>query len=127
MGRQSQEEVAAAARRRLELLRRELERAGVRRMDEDEDELDEESDPFTADQPSPPHAVIGTGRHARPGQGRPAAWARVPARLHGLATLGGGPVLLVVALVAAAAVVTGVAVVRMGSRGAAVAPTPTGA
>src|SRR5690349_615937 len=107
MHRQSHEEVAAAARRRLELLGRELEQAGLRRVDEDDHEA--------PDLPGPA-VVAPAGRHARPGRaGSLAAWLReqVPDTLRGRTELGSGPVLLVVALVALALVGTVVVVLRM--------------
>ena len=112
MPRQSQEEVAAAARRRLELLGRELEQAGLRRVD-DPDDPDER-----AVLPEPA-VVAPAGRHLRePGPGptrRVAGWLRdqVPDTLRGRTELGSGPVLLVVALVAAAVAGTVFVVSRM--------------
>ena len=122
MRRQSQEEVAAAARRRLDLLRRELEQAGLRAVDEPGVDL------ATGEELPAAQAVTPAGRHARPaGPGRLPAWLeeRVPDALRGRVGLGGGPVLLVVLLVAVACVVTGVAVMRMGGRGEPVA-APSG-
>ncbi len=115
MHRQSQEEVAAAARRRLELLGRELEQAGLRRVD-DSTELPE------------PTVVAPAGRHARtPGPGarhRLADWVReqVPDTLRGRTELGSGPALLVVALVALALVGTVFVVLRMHGDSEAVPP-----
>ena len=105
MHRQSQEEVAAAARRRLELLGRELDQAGLRRVDD----LDEASAP-TLPEPTP---VAPAGRHARP---RLARWVgdQVPETLRGRTQLSPGPVLLVVALVALAVTGTVFVVLRMG-------------
>jgi competence protein ComEA len=111
MHRQSQEEVAAAARRRLELLGRELEQAGLRRVDPDEEARSDFPDPS----PVPP-----VGRHARPPRPGPvrrlAAWAgdQVPETLRGRTDLSLGPVLLVVALVALAVTGTVFVVARMG-------------
>jgi competence protein ComEA len=106
MHRQSQEEVAAAARRRLELLGRELEQAGLRRVDDDSSMLPE------------PTVVAPAGRHVRPSQGaahRLTEWLRrqVPDTLRGHTELGSGPALLVVALVALALVGTVFVVLRM--------------
>jgi competence protein ComEA len=110
MHRQSHEEVAAAARRRLELLGRELEQAGLRRVDDDDDAPHE-----SAGLPAPA-VVAPAGRHARPGAARSiTTWARaqVPDTLRGRTELGSGPVLLVVALVAIALAGTVVVVLRM--------------
>jgi competence protein ComEA len=109
MSRQSQDEVAAAARRRLELLGRELEQAGLRRVDEaDEGDVLPE-----------PALVSPAGRHAREQRSGTARtvgeWLRhqVPDTLRGRTELGSGPALLVVALVALALVGTVVVVLRM--------------
>jgi competence protein ComEA len=115
MHRQAHDEVAAAARRRLALLGRELEQAGLRRVD-DEEQADTES----GDVGLPgPEVVRPVGRHARtPVQG-PArtatAWLRdqLPDTLRGRTELGSGPALLVVGLVALALVGTVVVVLRM--------------
>ncbi len=113
MHRQSQEEVAAAARRRLELLGRELDRAGLRRVDDLEDE--------TAGPALPePTSVPPVGRHARPPRAglpsRFSGWVgeQVPDTLRGRTDLATGPVLLVVALVALAVTGTVFVVLRMG-------------
>jgi competence protein ComEA len=112
MHRQSHEEVAAAARRRLELLGRELDQAGLRRVDE----LDERADPAPLPEAS---LVVPVGRHARPS--RPGAARRlggwvgdqVPETLRGRVGLGPAPVVLVVALVALAMTATAFVVLRM--------------
>lgn len=146
MSRQSQEEVRAAARRRLDLLRRELEQAGLHRVDDELDEgLDDRRDDRSDDRldrrgvgtgpaPRATARAVGTiapaGRHARADRGpRRAARVRelVPEGLRGHSALTSGPVLLVVALVAVAAVVTGLAVVRMGSGDERVAAPSTAA
>ena len=64
MRRKSQEEVAAAARRRLELLGRELDQAGLRRVD-DPGERSSDVDRDTADLLPEPSTVAPAGRHAR--------------------------------------------------------------
>jgi competence protein ComEA len=111
MHRQSQEEVAAAARRRLELLGRELDQAGLRRVGELEEpgpELPEAS------------VVPPVGRHVRPPRPGPARrvadWLgeQVPETMRGRVGLGPGPVLLVVGLVALAVTATAYVVMRMG-------------
>jgi competence protein ComEA len=111
MHRQSQEEVAAAARRRLELLGRELDQAGLRRVGELEvpgPELPEAS------------VVPPVGRHVRPPRPGPARrvadWLgeQVPETMRGRVGLGPGPVLLVVGLVALAVTATAYVVMRMG-------------
>ncbi len=116
MHRQSQEEVAAAARRRLELLGRELDQAGLRRVEE----LDDPADP-EAEVPLPePVTVAPVGRHVRPPRPGPAqrlgGWLgdQVPETLRGRVGLDPGPVLLVVALVALAVTATAFVVLRMG-------------
>jgi competence protein ComEA len=114
MHRQSHEEVAEAARRRLELLGRELEQAGLRRVD------DEPGSPDPGGLPAPA-VVAPVGRHARtsrPGVAQVlAAWVRqqVPDTLRGRTELGSGPVLLVVLLVALALAGTVFVVLRMHS------------
>ena len=121
MNRQAQGEVAAAARRRLELLGRELEQAGLRRVD-DHDDPDDARDTGGHEPPTlpGPATVPPVGRHARePRAGatrRLAGWVggQVPDTLRGRTELAQGPVLLVVALVALAAVATAFVVFRMG-------------
>jgi competence protein ComEA len=125
MRRQSQEEVAAAAQRRLDLLRRELEQAGLRRVDEPAEDSRSEMDDGPGRELPAAQPVTRAGRHARPGgPGRLRVWLeeQVPEALRGRVGLGGGPVLLVVLLVAAACVVTGIAVMRMGGHEERVAP-----
>ncbi len=120
MHRQSQEEVAAAARRRLELLGRELEQAGLRQVDEVEDERGRM--PELPD----PEVVTPVGRHLRPPRAglaqRLAGWvgAQVPDTLRGRTELTVGPVLLVVALVSLAVAGTAFVVLRMGGHSEAV-------
>lgn len=102
MHRQSHEEVSAAAQRRLELLGRELEQAGLRRVDDRDDRTDRADD-----DPLPePARVVPAGRHlrdARPGQ--VGGWRTrladgLPETLRGPTELSRPVVLLVVALVA---------------------------
>jgi competence protein ComEA len=122
MHRQSQQEVAAAARRRLELLGRELDQAGLRRIDDLED-----GEPGALPEPT---TVAPAGRHVRvPRAGvtrRLGGWLgdRVPETLRGRVGLGPGPVLLVVALVALAVTATAFVVVRMGGDSEAVPRRP---
>ena len=141
MGRQAQEEVAAAARRRLELLGRELEQAGLRRMDEplpDEDRGEHDrggedrggedragedragedrAGPAPAELPAPA-PVAPVGRHLRAPRPGPAqrlgGWLadQVPDTLRGRVGLEPGSVLLVVALVCVAVVACAVVVLR---------------
>src|SRR3954451_7373952 len=112
MHRQAQEEVAAAARRRLALLGRELEQAGLRRVDEEP--LDDEPSALPA-----PAAVAPAGRHARePSTGLVARLLgrigdQLPDTLRGRTELGSGPVVLVVALVALALGAAAFVVLRM--------------
>ena len=133
MGRQSQEEVAAAARRRLELLGRELDQAGLRRVDEEPDDIGVgvgEVAAVPVDLGAAP--VAPAGRHLRPprpglGQ-RIAGWVgdQVPDTLRGRVGLETGPVLLVVALVALAVLATAFVVLRMGGDAEAVSPRAGG-
>ena len=145
MRRQSQEEVAEAARRRLELLGLELERAGLRRVD---GPLDRPPD-GPPDGPEPggdaelpvelPDAspVPPVGRHLRPPRGggarrlrgRLGGWLgdQVPETLRGRVDLDAGPVLLVVALVALAVLVSAFVVVRSGGDAQPVPPADTSA
>jgi competence protein ComEA len=112
MSRQSQEEVAAAARRRLELLRRELEQAGLPRLDEEA--ADWPSDPGDDDLTAPA-PITRSGRHARAGGvRRVAGWFgdQVPETLRGRVGLARGPVVLVAVLVVAALAVTAWTVLR---------------
>jgi competence protein ComEA len=124
MSRQSQEEVAAAARRRLELLRRELEQSGLPRVDDDESwRSDPEADELPAPEPVPQ-----AGRHARAGGVRRVAeWSGdlVPEALRGRVGLGHGPAVLVVGLVATALAVTVWALLRSGGSSAAAPDPPT--
>lgn len=121
MHRQSQEEVAAAARRRLELLGRELDAAGLRRVDEPEQPTELEALPE-------PARVEPVGRHLRPpraglGQ-RLGGWLgdQVPDTMRGRVHLETGPALVVVALTVLATVATAFVVLRMGG-GAEAVPT----
>jgi competence protein ComEA len=122
MHRQSQEEVAAAARRRLELLGRELDQAGLRRVEE----LDEATDSGEEAPPPGPSTVAPVGRHVRPPRpgstNRLGGWLgdQVPETLRGRVGLDPGPVLLVVALVALAVTATVFVVLRMGGHAEAV-------
>ncbi len=110
MHRQSHEEVSVAAQRRLELLGRELEQAGLRRVD---DPVDERVDPFP--EPTP---VAPAGRHlrdARPGRGggwRARLADELPGTLRGPTELSRPVVLLVVALVATGVIGTLYVVLR---------------
>ncbi len=136
MGRQSQEEVAAAARRRLELLGRELDQAGLRRVDPEPDDAAgtgheaREVAPAPIDLGAAPVAPVGRHlRPPRPGPGRRlAGWVgdQVPETLRGRVGLETGPVLLVVALVALAVLATAFVVLRMGGDAEAVPPLAGG-
>ena len=126
MHRQSQEEVAAAARRRLELLGRELDQAGLRRVED----LDEPTGAGEDSSLAGPETVAPVGRHARPPRPGPAkrlgGWVgdQVPETLRGRVGLDPGPVLLVVALVALAVTATVFVVLRMGGDAEAVPDRP---
>ncbi len=130
MRRQSQEEVAEAARRRLELLGRELDQAGLRRVDDADDRDSERSEDATASLPEP-STVAPAGRHARvsrsSGTRRLGSWVgdQVPSTLRGRIGLEPGPVLLVVALVALAVAATAYVVLRTGGDSEAVPNRPT--
>lgn len=120
MRKQSHEQVSAAARRRLELLGRELDQAGLRRV--------EELDPPRVEVVALPEAapVAPVGRHLRPPRPGPArraaAWLgdQVPETLRGRVGLEPGPVLLVVALVALSVTAAALVVLRMGGDASAV-------
>ena len=129
MTRQAQEEVAAAAQRRLELLGRELEQAGLRRVDPEDD-----ADRIRLPEPV---AALRPGRHVRPARprdgsrwgGRVAGWLgdRLPETLRGRTSLETGPVVLVVGLVALAVTAATVVVLRMGGDTEVLAPpAPSG-
>ena len=130
MRRQSQEEVAAAARRRLELLGRELDQAGLRRVDDPGDRASDVSRDAAASLPEP-STVAPAGRHARvsrpAGTRRLGSWVggQVPDTLRGRVGLEPGPVLLVVALVALAVAATAYVVLRTGGDSEAVPSPPT--
>ncbi len=131
MRRQSQEEAAEAARRRLELLGRELDQAGLRRVDDGDarlgDDLDEDAAPALPE----PSTVAPAGRHARVSRPRRTrrlgSWVgdQVPETLRGRVGLDPGPVLLVVALVALAMAATAYVVLRTGGESEAVSNQPT--
>src|SRR5680860_1263318 len=129
MHRQSQEEVASAARRRLELLGRELDQAGLRRVDDlvEVDHGDHDGSPAALPESA---TVSPAGRHLRPPRPgltrRLAGWVgdQVPETLRGRAGLDPGPVLLVVALVALAVTATVYVVLRMGGDAEAVPLRP---
>ena len=130
MRRQSQEEAAEAARRRLELLGRELDQAGLRRVDDgDARPRDLDEDAVTA--LPEPSTVAPAGRHARVsrprGTRRLGSWVgdQVPETLRGRVGLDPGPVLLVVALVALAMAATAYVVLRTGGDSEAVSNQPT--
>ena len=124
MRRQSQEQVAEAASRRLELLAKELDQAGLRRVDDADVRVG--ADP--APSPVGSATVAPVGRHlrpARPGRAqRVGAWVgdQVPETLRGRIELGPGPVLLVVTLVALALAATAYVVLRSGGDAQAVRP-----
>ncbi len=126
MHRQSQQEVAEAARRRLELLGRELDQAGLRRVEEPA----EDGDPGHGAGLVEPSCVAPVGRHLRPPRPGPArrlgGWLgdQVPETLRGRVGLDPGPVLLVVALVALAVTATAFVVLRMGGDAEAVPTRP---
>ncbi len=109
--------MATAARRRLELLGRELDQAGLRRVDEEPVGWEASELP---DLP-PPEVIARVGRHARPRRGgavpRLVGWVRdqLPETFRGRTGLAPGPALLVVGLVALAVVTTSVAVLRTGA------------
>jgi competence protein ComEA len=130
MRRQSQEEAAEAARRRLELLGRELDQAGLRRVDDRDTRLGGDLDEGAATALPEPSTVAPAGRHARvsrPKTRRVGSWVsdQVPETLRGRVGLDPGPVLLVVALVAVAMAVTAYVVLRTGGESEAVSSQPT--
>ncbi len=129
MHRQSHEEVAAAARRRLELLGRELDQAGLRRVEEPAERPDH-APAAGADAPvmPPPAPVPAAGRHARPprpGPGRRlTGWLgdQVPDTLRGRAGLEPATLMVVVVVVAVALASTAYVVFRMGGGDPAAVP-----
>jgi len=134
MRRQSQEEAAEAARRRLELLGRELDQAGLRRVDDGDAGdagLGVERDEDAAAGLPEPSTVAPAGRHARVSRSRRTqrlgSWVgdQVPETLRGRVGLDLGPVLLVVALVALAMAATAYVVLRTGGESEAVSDQPT--
>lgn len=120
MHRQAREELAAAADRRLELLGRELDRAGLRRIEEERGSPPDGDTPL---EPAPARVVRPAGRHARATRG--AALSGIGARcadllpdtFRGRVGLTTGPALLVVALVAVSLLVTVGVVLRTGVLG----------
>jgi competence protein ComEA len=131
MRRQSQEEAAEAARRRLELLGRELDQAGLRRVDDGDARLGDDLDEDAAAALPEPSTVAPAGRHARVSRPRSTrrlgSWVgdQVPETLRGRVGLDPGPVLLVVALVALAMAATAYVVLRTGGESEAVSNQPT--
>jgi competence protein ComEA len=131
MRRQSQEEAAEAARRRLELLGRELDQAGLRRVDDGDARLGDDLDEDAAAALPEPSTVAPAGRHARVSRSRSTrrlgSWVgdQVPETLRGRVGLDPGPVLLVVALVALAMAATAYVVLRTGGESEAVSNQPT--
>jgi competence protein ComEA len=115
MRRDSSDEVAEAARRRLELLGRELARAGL--QSGVGDASPELSDP-DAGEPVAPAPVPSPGRHARgrasPVSGRGVAWVqdRLPATLQGRVALGAGHVAVLAVVAAVALAVTAYLTIR---------------
>lgn len=143
MRRQAQDEVAEAARRRLERLGRELEQAGLVRLDGSgdegpaeplEDRSDGPGDP-SGDLPEPA-VVLPAGRHLRAPRsaargrltGRLTGWVvdQVPPTLLGRTGLSAGPAVLVALLVALGVGVTAVVVTRADGRAEVVAPRLSG-
>lgn len=125
MRRDPSEDVAGVARRRLELLSRELAAAGVLAGSES---VPAQQGPEAPPEPAEPAPVPAPGRHARsrglPLAGRVGAWLqeRLPATLQGRVALGSTQ-LAVVALVAAAGLaITAVVVLRSRPEGAVVPP-----
>jgi competence protein ComEA len=131
MRRQSQEEAAEAARRRLELLGRELDQAGLRRVDDGDARLGDDLDEDAAAALPEPSTVAPAGRHARVSRPRSTrrlgSWVgdQVPETLRGRVGLDPGPVLLVFALVALAIAATAYVVLRTGGESEAVSNQPT--
>jgi len=132
MHRHSQEQVAEAARRRLALLGRELDQAGLRRVEADPAAAAEEVAGDEGRGPLPePAPVAPAGRHVREaprGVRRLGVslggWVgdQVPATMRGRVALDPGPVVLVSVLVALAVAVAAVVVVRTGADSEAVGP-----
>jgi len=115
MRRESSDEVAQAARRRLELLGRELARAG---LDTVADEVPRQVAGVDAVETVEPAPVRLPGRHARgratPLSGRGVAWLqdRLPATLQGRVSLGAGHVAVLAVVAAVALAVTAYLTIR---------------
>lgn len=129
MHRQAQQEVETAARRRLELLARELEQAGVLPLEHGGAPVESApaGETSVTDGLRDPAPVAAPGRHVR--RGRPstgrvhgALAAVVPQTLQGRVGLGRGPALLVVALVALALTAAAVVAWRTSVESTPVAP-----
>ena len=122
MRRHSQDQAAEAARRRLELLGRELEQAGLTPWEPVDD-----TEPTGPDLPEP-SVIAPAGRHLRATGGgagsRLRGWLgeQVPETFRGRTGLGHGPIVLVGALVLLALVVSAVGFARAGGSSEAVAP-----
>jgi competence protein ComEA len=117
MRRESAEEVAEAARRRLALLGRELARAGVQPHD-DQAEAAGRVEGDAVEVPVEPATVAVPGRHSRgrtPAlSGRGVAWLqdRLPATLQGRVSLGAGHVAVLAVVAAVALAVTAYLTIR---------------
>jgi competence protein ComEA len=112
MHRQAQQEVESAARKRLELLGRELEQAGLLPFAQTEGPGDDGADDHAAGGLLEPTDIARPGRHLRRRRGSPGALPGrlerlVPPALHGRVGLGGGPALLVVSVVVLALAAAG--------------------
>jgi competence protein ComEA len=118
MRRESADEVAAAARRRLALLGEELSRAGYPPAEPMDAWLDAPQDGPELDEPVLPASLKEPGRHSRraaaPRSDRGVAWLqdRLPATLRGRVALGVGHVAVLAVVAAVALAVTAFATIR---------------
>jgi competence protein ComEA len=121
MRRESADEVAEAARRRLALLGRELARAGLEPRDDESERVGEEGagEEGAGEEPPVDPATVGVpGRHTRRRPlslaGRGVAWLqdRLPATLQGRVSLGTGHVAVLAVVAAVALAVTAYLTIR---------------
>ena len=118
MRKQSADQVAEAARRRLALLGEELARSGFPPGQATPDEHDEHDEEPSAAEIAEPAVIAAPGRHTRsrpvPWSGRGVAWVRdrLPATLQGRLSLGAGHVAALAVLAAVALVVTAFVTIR---------------
>lgn len=126
MSREPSDEVAAAARRRLEALRRDLDQNAPGRAES------ARAGPNTVTDAEEAAAIAAAGRHLRPAQTRGercASWVedRLPPSLRGRVKVGSRELMLLVVLAAIGVAVAAVTVLRSGAGGSGSGWTPTAA